>query len=85
MKSQLLLALLRQGSFRSVLVFTRSRHRADRLADFLEHRGIACARIPGNRSQAQRTEALVGFKRGRVRVLVATDIATRGAAGGATG
>lgn len=78
LKSHLLLALLKQGSFRSVLVFTRTKHRADRLADFLEHRGIACARIHGNRSQAQRTEALAGFKRGRVRVLVATDIAARG-------
>jgi len=78
LKSHLLLALLRQGSSRSVLAFTRTKHRADRLADFLEHRGIACARIHGNRSQAQRTEALAGFKQGRVRVLVATDIAARG-------
>src|SRR5574341_302503 len=78
LKSHLLLALLRQGSPRSVLAFTRTKHRADRLADFLERHGIACARIHGNRSQAQRTEALAGFKQGRVRVLVATDIAARG-------
>ena len=78
LKSHLLLALLRQGSSRSVLAFTRTKHRADRLADFLEHRGVVCARIHGNRSQAQRTEALAGFKQGRVRVLVATDIAARG-------
>ncbi len=78
LKSHLLLALLRQGSARSVLAFTRTKHRADRLADFLERHGIACARIHGNRSQAQRTEALAGFKQGRVHVLVATDIAARG-------
>ena len=78
LKSHLLLALLRQGPPRSVLAFTRTKHRADRLADFLERHGIACARIHGNRSQAQRTEALAGFKQGRVRVLVATDIAARG-------
>jgi ATP-dependent RNA helicase RhlE len=69
---------MRQGPSRSVLVFTRTKHRADRLADFLGRHGIACARIHGNRSQTQRTEALAGFKKGRVRVLVATDIAARG-------
>jgi ATP-dependent RNA helicase RhlE len=78
LKSPLLLALLRQGPSRSVLAFTRTKHRADRLANFLERHGMACARIHGNRSQAQRTEALAGFKKGRVRVLVATDIAARG-------
>ncbi len=78
LKSHLLLQLLRQGSPRSVLAFTRTKHRANRLADFLERSGIACARIHGNRSQAQRTEALAGFKQGRFRVLVATDIAARG-------
>jgi len=78
LKSHLLLALLRQGPPRSVLAFTRTKHRADRLADFLERHGIACARIHGNRSQAQRTEAMAGFKKGRVPVLVATDIAARG-------
>jgi ATP-dependent RNA helicase RhlE len=78
LKSHLLLALLGQGSARSVLAFTRTKHRADRLADFLERRGVAAARIHGNRSQAQRTEALAGFKAGRYRVMVATDIAARG-------
>ena len=78
LKSHLLLALLRQGSLGSVLAFTRTKHRANRLADFLERNGIPCARIHGNRSQAQRTEALAGFKQGRYRVLVATDIAARG-------
>jgi ATP-dependent RNA helicase RhlE len=78
LKSHLLLALLGQGPHRSVLAFTRTKHRANRLADFLERHGIACARIHGNRSQPQRTEALAGFKQGRFRVLVATDIAARG-------
>ena len=78
LKSHLLLELLRQGAARSILAFTRTKHRANRLADFLERHGIACARIHGNRSQAQRTEALAGFKKGHFRVLVATDIAARG-------
>ena len=78
LKSHLLLTLLRQGSAKSVLAFTRTKHRANRLADFLGRNGIACERIHGNRSQAQRTEALAGFKKGRYRVLVATDIAARG-------
>src|SRR5262249_22801688 len=64
--------------FTSVLVFTRTKHRANRLADTLTKHGIACERIHGNRSQAQRTAALAGFKAGRFRVLVATDIAARG-------
>lgn len=78
LKSALLLKLLVESTSKSILVFTRTKHRADRLADFLERHGILCARIHGNRSQGQRTEALAGFKRGRVRVLVATDIAARG-------
>jgi ATP-dependent RNA helicase RhlE len=78
LKSHLLLSLLGEAPAKSVLAFTRTKHRANRLADFLEARGVACARIHGNRSQAQRTEAMAGFKRGRFRVLVATDIAARG-------
>jgi ATP-dependent RNA helicase RhlE len=78
LKSHLLLEILRRDAARSVLAFTRTKHRANRLADFLERHGVACARIHGNRSQVQRTEALAGFKRGRFRVLVATDIAARG-------
>jgi ATP-dependent RNA helicase RhlE len=78
LKSHLLLALLREGGAKSILAFTRTKHRANRLADFLERNGVPCARIHGNRSQAQRTEALAGFKKGRFRVLVATDIAARG-------
>ena len=78
LKSALLIALLEQAALQSVLVFTRTKHRANRLADALERRGIVAARIHGNRSQTQRTAALDGFKRGTFRVLVATDIAARG-------
>ena len=60
------------------LVFTRTKHRANRLAKHLGDHGIKVERIHGNRSQAQRTEALAGFKSGKYRVLVATDIAARG-------
>ena len=59
-------------------MFTRTKHRANRLADQLTRHGVPCERIHGNRSQAQRTEALAGFKDGKFRVLVATDIAARG-------
>lgn len=78
LKTGLLAAMLENGKLESVLVFTRTKHRANRLADALERRGIAAARIHGNRSQAQRTAALAGFKNGTYRVLVATDIAARG-------
>ena len=78
LKPTLFLALLKQDVVKSVLAFTRTRHRANRLADFLEKHGVACARIHGSRTQVQRTEAMTGFKRGRFRVLVATDIAARG-------
>jgi ATP-dependent RNA helicase RhlE len=78
LKPWLLLELLRRGEIKSVLVFTRTKHRANRLAEFLERHGVACDRIHGNRSQAQRTEALARFKDGRNVVLVATDIAARG-------
>jgi ATP-dependent RNA helicase RhlE len=78
LKSSLLAALLERGLMREALVFTRTKHRANRLWEFLGKRGLNAARIHGNRSQAQRTEALDGFKSGRYRVLVATDIAARG-------
>jgi len=78
LKSPLLLELLRRGSITSALVFTRTKHRANRLAEYLQNRGVKCERIHGNRSQSQRTEALEGFKKGRFPVLVATDIAARG-------
>ncbi len=78
LKSSLLLALLERDIMREALVFTRTKHRANRLWEFLSKRGISVARIHGNRSQAQRTDALDGFKSGQYRVLVATDIAARG-------
>ncbi|MGH7279016.1 MAG: DEAD/DEAH box helicase, partial [Candidatus Rokuibacteriota bacterium] len=78
LKVDLLLELLRQPGVRSVLVFTRTKHRANRVADALDRRGVAAGRIHGNRSQAQRTAALAAFKAGKFRVLVATDIAARG-------
>lgn len=78
LKSALLLELLSRGSIKTALVFTRTKHRANRLAKFLQNSGVACERIHGNRSQNQRTEALAGFKSGRYQVLVATDIASRG-------
>ena len=78
LKSRLLLALLARPATRSVLAFTRTKHRANRLAEFLGRHGIRVERIHGNRSQTQRTQALAGFKDGRYQVLVATDIAARG-------
>jgi ATP-dependent RNA helicase RhlE len=78
LKPGLLLALLNNGDVQEALVFTRTKHRADRLAKHLEHHKVSVQRIHGNRSQAQRTDALAGFKSGKYRVLVATDIAARG-------
>ena len=77
-KLPLLLELLRQPGVRNALVFTRTKHRANRLADGLGRRGVTAERIHGNRTQAQRTRALDDFKTGKVRILVATDIAARG-------
>ena len=76
-KPALLLKLL-QGEVQDALVFTRTKHRADRLAKYLALHKVSVERIHGNRSQAQRTQALEGFKKGRYKVLVATDIAARG-------
>ena len=79
LKAALLLALLKRGDMQDALVFTRTKHRANRLAEVPRRStGSAAERIHGNRSQAQRTEALAGFKSGKYRVLVATDIAARG-------
>ncbi|MFL5576261.1 MAG: DEAD/DEAH box helicase [Gemmatimonadaceae bacterium] len=78
LKAHLFLELVKRGDIKDTIVFTRTKHRANRLADFLTQHGIANARIHGNRSQAQRTEALAGFKSGRFQVLVATDIVARG-------
>ena len=78
LKSPLLVELLKRDEIRDALVFTRTKHRADRLARYLGEQGIRVERIHGNRSQSQRTAALSGFKSGKFRVLVATDIAARG-------
>ena len=78
LKPALFVELLRRGDVGNVIVFTRTKHRSNRLAEYLTSQGIANARIHGNRSQAQRTEALEGFKSGRYRCLVATDIVARG-------
>jgi ATP-dependent RNA helicase RhlE len=77
-KSSLLLELLKGNTIENAIVFTRTKHRANRLAQFLERHGVSCDRVHGNRSQPQRTQALADFKSGRTRVLVATDIAARG-------
>ena len=77
-KSGLLIHLLKHGLMDDALVFTRTKHRADRVARTLYKNGIQAERIHGNRSQAQRTRALAGFKARDFRVLVATDIAARG-------
>ena len=78
LKGQLLVELLKQDHMNETLVFTRTKHRADRLTKLLNRQGITAERIHGNRSQAQRTKALAGFKAGHFQVLVATDIAARG-------
>ena len=78
LKALLLIELLKRGEIQDALVFTRTKHRADRVARSLSAAGIQTERIHGNRSQAQRTQALSGFKSGKYRVLVATDIAARG-------
>jgi ATP-dependent RNA helicase RhlE len=78
LKSSLLVALLNRGDIHDALVFTRTKHRANRVADFLVKQGVRAERIHGNRSQSQRTQALAGFKSGKHQVLVATDIAARG-------
>jgi ATP-dependent RNA helicase RhlE len=78
LKAALLVELLRRGLMPQALVFTRTKHRANRLAEHLSSSGISAERIHGNRSQSQRTQALAGFKNRRYAVLVATDIAARG-------
>jgi ATP-dependent RNA helicase RhlE len=78
LKSALLVELVKRGDLRSVLTFTRTKHRANRLAEYLLRNGVSAGRIHGNRSQTQRTQALGSFRAGRFPVLVATDIAARG-------
>lgn len=77
-KRQLLSSLIRDGEWNQVLVFTRTKHGANKLSQMLEADGITSAAIHGNKSQNARTRALADFKAIKVRVLVATDIAARG-------
>jgi len=77
-KRELLSQLIGQGNWRQVLVFTRTKHLANRLSTQLGQDGLTAAAIHGNKSQGARTRALADFKQGKIRVLVATDIAARG-------
>ncbi|MCK4710233.1 MAG: DEAD/DEAH box helicase, partial [Gammaproteobacteria bacterium] len=77
-KSALLVQLINDENWQQVLVFSRTKHGANRLTKYLEAENIRAAAIHGNKSQAARTKALADFKNGVVRVLVATDIAARG-------
>lgn len=77
-KTGLIIKLISEGDWQQVLVFTRTKHGANRLTKKMVSAGITAAAIHGNKSQGARTKALAGFKSGKVRVLVATDIAARG-------
>jgi ATP-dependent RNA helicase RhlE len=77
-KRHLLVHLIQEGQWRQVLVFTRTKHGANRLTQQLEGAGITAAAIHGNKSQAARVKALDMFKRGQVTCLVATEVAARG-------
>ncbi len=78
LKPALLVELVVQNDWQQVLVFSRTKHGANRLAQYLQKAGVNAEAIHGNKSQGARTRALAGFKGGAVRVLVATDIAARG-------
>ena len=77
-KSAMLAKLIKDNDWRQVLVFSKTKHGANKLSHFLDEQGISAAPIHGNKSQGARTKALENFKTGKVRVLVATDIAARG-------
>jgi ATP-dependent RNA helicase RhlE len=77
-KRELLSHMIGTGNWRQVLVFTRTKHLANRLSQQLVQDGLSAAAIHGNKSQGARTRALADFKNGEIRVLVATDIAARG-------
>jgi ATP-dependent RNA helicase RhlE len=77
-KNELVINLIKEGNWSQVLIFTRTKHGANRLTEKLSKSRITAAAIHGNKSQGARTRALAGFKDGSVRVLVATDIAARG-------
>ncbi len=77
-KDALLVSMLSEMEFNKVLIFTQMKHAADRVVDHLFEAGLRSTAIHGNKSQAARTKALDSFKRGRIRILVATDVAARG-------
>lgn len=77
-KRDLLIQLIKDGEWSQVLVFVNMKHSVDRLADRLNKAGIQAMAIHGDKNQGQRTRALADFKKGKVRVLVATDVASRG-------
>jgi ATP-dependent RNA helicase RhlE len=77
-KPALLAKLIHDGAWKQALVFTRTKHGANKLTEFLEKNKIGAAAIHGNKSQGARTKALANFKAGKVSILVATDIAARG-------
>ncbi|GAD91114.1 ATP-dependent RNA helicase RhlE [Vibrio halioticoli NBRC 102217] len=77
-KSAILANLIKEGNWQQVLVFSKTKHGANRLARYLDAEGISALPIHGNKSQGARTKALEEFKTGKIRVLVATDIAARG-------
>ncbi len=78
LKTGLIIKLISDGNWKQVLVFTRTKHGANRLCKKMVSAGISASAIHGNKSQGARTKALAGFKNNSVRVLVATDIAARG-------
>ncbi|WP_282148888.1 DEAD/DEAH box helicase [Algibacter lectus] len=78
LKTLLIIKLISDGNWKQVLVFARTKHGSNKLCEKLDKAGISAAAIHGNKSQGARTKALAGFKSGRIRVLVATDIAARG-------
>lgn len=77
-KSAVLIKMISEGDWKQVLIFTRTKHGANKLSQKLEKSDISSSAIHGNKSQGARTKALDGFKKGNIRVLVATDIAARG-------
>jgi ATP-dependent RNA helicase RhlE len=77
-KSDLLITILKKEIDKSVLVFSRTKHGADKIARVLNKRGIGCEAIHGNKTQGARQRALTNFKSGKTRIIIATDIAARG-------
>lgn len=77
-KSELLIHILEKEQHKSVLVFSRTKHGADKIARILNRNGIGCEAIHGNKTQVSRQRTLTNFKSGKTRVIIATDIAARG-------